>query len=415
MLPSRRDFLKSTLIACGPAVPVFLARTAGSLAGQGEARRDHGRILVVVQLDGGNDGLNTVVPFRDEDYRRLRPRLALPTRDLHRLDDNLGLHPDLTDLRRLYDDRQLAIIQGVGYPNPNRSHFESMAIWNTAMSNPDRATPGWLARTIDRRFDATSDAPALHLGDTSVSQALAGGRRPIPSVASLDQFRRRLGIPDGPAAREQRAALDQLVAQETPADSSLLQFVQRTHTISYASSARLEDIVRTGDASTTRYPDYGLARRLKSIAQLIKAGLQTSIYYTQLSGFDTHGNQIYPHANLLREVAASLQSFLADLEQGREATRVVVLVFSEFGRRVQENASGGTDHGSAGPVFLLGPRVNPGIHGAPPDLANLIDGDPAHTIDFRRIYATLLDRWLDCASAAILGQRFAPLDVLERS
>jgi uncharacterized protein (DUF1501 family) len=414
MLPSRREILKATLVACGPAVPVFLARSAACLAGQAEAQRRHGRILVVVQLDGGNDGLNTVVPFQDDNYRRLRPRLALPTRNLHRLNDDLGLHPDLTELRRLHEDRQLAIIQGVGYPNPNRSHFESMAIWNTARPNPDRATPGWLARAIDLRFDATGDAPALHLGDSPVSQALTGGRRQIPSIASLEQFRRRLGMPDGPAAREQRAALDQLASQETGKDGALLQFVQRTHTVTYASSARLEDVVRAGGQSTSRYPDYGLARRLKSIAQLIKAGLQTPIYYTQLGGFDTHASQIYAHASLLREVAASLKAFLSDLEQARELSRVVVLVFSEFGRRVAENASGGTDHGSAAPVFLLGPRVNPGIHGTPPNLTNLIDGDPVHDIDFRRIYATLLDQWLDCPSEAILGQRFAPLDLLQR-
>jgi uncharacterized protein (DUF1501 family) len=154
---------------------------------------------------------------------------------------------------------------------------------------------------------------------------------------------------------------------------------------------------------------------LKSIAQLIKAGLETSIYYTQLGGFDTHASQIYSHASLLREVAASLKAFLADLEQAREAARVVVLVFSEFGRRVAENASGGTDHGTAAPVFLLGPRVNPGIHGTPSNLANLIDGDPVHTVDSRRIYATLLDQWLDCPSEAILAERFTPLDLLQRA
>jgi uncharacterized protein (DUF1501 family) len=219
-------------------------------------------------------------------------------------------------------------------------------------------------------------------------------------------------MPDGPAAREQRTLLDQLAAHEGGADDSLLQFVRRAHTISYASSARLEEIVRAGSPSTARYPDYDLARRLRSIAQLIKAGLQTSIYYTGLDGFDTHANQIYAHAALLREIAASLKAFLADLEEGSEATRVVVLVFSEFGRRVQENASAGTDHGTAGPVFLLGPRVQPGIHGTPPDLANLVDGDPVHTLDFRRIYATLLERWLDCPSDAIVGQGFAPLDLL---
>jgi uncharacterized protein (DUF1501 family) len=222
-------------------------------------------------------------------------------------------------------------------------------------------------------------------------------------------------MPDSPAAREQRGALDQLVRQETSPDGSLLQFVQQTQTIGDASCARVEGVVRSVGQMTSRYPDYGLARRLQSIAQLIRAGLQTSIYYTQLGGFDMHANQLYSHESLLSEVAASLKAFLGDLELAGEASRVVVLIFSEFGRRVQENGSGGTDHGTAGPVFLLGPRVVPGLHGTPPDLANLVDGDPVHTIDFRQIYATLLERWLDCPSEAVLGGRFAPCDLLQDS
>lgn len=411
MRPSRREFLKSTLVTCGSAVPLFLAKTASA---QSELRRGNGRILVVVQLDGGNDGLNTIVPFQDDIYRRLRPRLAVAANDVLRLSDTVGLHPALSDIRRLYDDLQLAIIQNVGYPNPNRSHFESMAIWQTGRSNPDRATPGWLARTVDQRFIATTDAPAFHLGDQLTPQALAGGQRPVPSIGSLDQFRRRLGMPDGLAAREQRATLDQLPQHESFADGSLLQFVQRTQALTYSSSARLDEVVRTGD-SGGRYPDFGLARRLKSISQLIKAGLQTSIYYTQLGGFDTHANQLYLHSDLLRQLGASLKAFFNDLHDAREATRVIVLVFSEFGRRVAENASAGTDHGAAAPVFLVGPSVNSGLHGAAPNLANMDDGDPIHDTDFRRIYATLLEQWLDCPSEVVLGQRFERLNLIRHT
>jgi uncharacterized protein (DUF1501 family) len=409
---SRRNFLRSSLITCGGAVPSFLARSAAVLAEQ-PRRPNRGRILLVLQLDGGNDGLNTVIPYQDDDYRRNRPQLAIAAREVHRLDDRAGLHPALTGLMRLHENRQLAVVQSVGYPNPNRSHFESMAIWQTGRLQAERDTPGWVARCLDRRFTETGgDAPALHISDSLLPQALHGGRRHVPSLGSLDQFRRRLGIPDGAAARDQRAALDQISGRERGTAGSLLQFVERTNAITYASSARLEGIAGAND-SGSRYPEsYGLARRLKLIAQLIKAGLGTSIYWTQLGGFDTHANQRGTHANLLREVGDSLKAFLDDLQRAGEASRVLVLVFSEFGRRLRENASGGTDHGTAAPVILLGPGVNPGLHGPHPNLRDLADGDPRHGLDFRQIYATVLERWLECPSQTILREQFTPLPLL---
>jgi uncharacterized protein (DUF1501 family) len=189
-----------------------------------------------------------------------------------------------------------------------------------------------------------------------------------------------------------------------------LQFVERSAVLTYTSSARLETVVAGAGAG---YPEgYGLARRLRLIAQLIKAGLTTSIYYTQLGGFDTHANQLGTHDNLLREMGASLQAFLKDLNDSGDGRRVVVLVFSEFGRRLTENASGGTDHGTAAPVFLLGGSVKSGLHGPYPNLHDLADGDPKHAIDFRRVYAALLDRWLSCPSEKVLGEKFEALPVL---
>jgi uncharacterized protein (DUF1501 family) len=390
---------------------LFLARSANVLADQ-SVRAKRGRILVVVQLDGGNDGLNTVVPYQDDDYRRHRPQLALAARDVLRLDDRVGLHPALRSLQRIHDDRHLAVVQSVGYPNPNRSHFDSMAIWHTARLDAARHTPGWLARSLERRRSGPGgDAPALHIGDALLPQALHGGQCQVPSLASLDQFRRRLGMPEGAALREQGDALDRIASREQGAAGSLLQFVERASALTYASSARLEDVARASSAGAN-YPDFGLARRLKLIAQLIKAGLQTSIYYTQLGGFDTHASQSNTHPGLLREVGDSLKALLEDLHRAGDASRVLVLVFSEFGRRLRENASGGTDHGTAAPVFLLGPAVNPGVHGPYPNLQNLVDGDPRHELDFRQIYATLLDRWLECPSEPILGERFAHVPVL---
>jgi uncharacterized protein (DUF1501 family) len=417
MNPTRREFLRlglggSTLLACGATVPAFLARSAQALA-DGPAR-PRGRILVVLQLDGGNDGLNTVVPHRDDAYRRARPRLALPATGLHRLNDDLGLHASLIGLNRMHENRQLAVVQSVGYPNPNRSHFESMAIWHTARLEPNRATPGWLARCLDRRADPPGgDTPALHISESLLPQALHGSQRHVPSLASLEQFRRRLGIPESAGAAEQRTALDRLGAQQRGAPGSLLQFVERSSLITYTSSARLEGVLRGRQAGGT-YPEFfGLARRLKLIAQLIKAGLGTSMYYTQLGGFDTHANQLNSHANLMREVGDSVRAFFEDLRQAEHADRVLLLTFTEFGRRLQENASAGTDHGTASPVFLVGPRVRGGVHGPNPNLRDLTDGDPRHALDFRRVYATVLDQWLDCPSQPLLGERFEHLPILQ--
>jgi uncharacterized protein (DUF1501 family) len=417
MHPTRRDCLRlglagSTLLACGTTVPTFLARSAAAL-GAGPARAGRGRVLVVLQLDGGNDGLNTVVPYRNDAYRRHRPQLRIGGPGLHRLNDDLALHPSLRGMMRLYEDRQLAVVQSVGYPNPNRSHFESMAIWHTARLSPEARSQGWLARCIDQRAAAgTGDAPAIHIESTVLPQALRGGRGQVPSLASLEQFRRRLGIPESAGAREQRAALDRMRGHQHGTPDSLLQFVERSSVITYTSSARLEEVARRR-ADAAAYPGSGLAQRLRLIAQLIKGELQTAIYYTQLGGFDTHTSQLNTHGNLLLEVGSSLKAFLDDVNGSGLGQRVLVLVFSEFGRRLAENASGGTDHGTAAPVFLLGPRVRAGVHGPNPNLDDLHDGDPRHAIDFRRVYATVLDGWLGCASAAVLGERFENLAVLQ--
>jgi uncharacterized protein (DUF1501 family) len=286
-----------------------------------------------------------------------------------------------------------------------------MAVWQTARRRATADTPGWLARCLDARpAPPGGDAPALHVGSALLPQALAGGGRHVPSLDTLEQFR-RLGVPESAGAREQRAALDEVGARRRGGAGSLLEFVQRAQVLTYASSARLEG-VRAGKEAAG-YPEfYGLSRRLKLVAQLIKAGLGTRLYYTELGGFDTHSNQLGTHDGLLRELGDSLRAFLDDLSRSGDAGRVLVLVFSEFGRRLAENASGGTDHGTAAPVFLLGPGVAPGLHGPSPDLQDLADGDPKFAIDFRRVYATLLDRWLGCPSRAVLGEQFAHLPVL---
>ena len=418
MHPTRREMIRlglgsSALLGCGRAVPLFLARSAHALASDPKAAAK-GRILIVVQLDGGNDGLNTVVPFRDDEYRKRRPSIQVPATEVRKIDDHVGLHPSLENFSKLLEQHRLAIVQSVGYPNPNRSHFESMAIWQTALPNPDKSAPGWLARAIDHRPAPEGDAPGLHVHDAMpLPRSLAGGRYVIPSLDRLEQFRRRLGVPNEADPAAQVLALDDLARQNRGEPGSLLQFVERCSMITYASSARLEQLQQLQKSAGSSYPDYySLARRLRLIAQLIKAGLSTSIYYTHLDGFDTHSGQLQRHAGLLRELGASLGAFLDDLRKSGESDRVLVLVFSEFGRRLGENGSAGTDHGSAAPVFLLGHPVKPGLHGPYPDLTHLDDGDPRHAIDFRSIYATVLDRWLAVPHHEILGAPLEPVPVL---
>jgi uncharacterized protein (DUF1501 family) len=410
---TRRELLRlglggSTVLASGTTVPTFLARTALALS-EGPRRDTGGRTLVVVQLDGGNDGLNTVVPHGDDIYYKSRPKLALKAEELKPVDGHVGLHPALDDFAKLRDEGRLAVVQSVGYPNPNRSHFESMAVWHTARLRPGREEPGWLARAADAGPPAAvGDAPALHVAAGALPQALRGGRQHVPSLATAEQFRRRLGLPGSVGADEQRAALDRIAGRGEPVDNPLLQFVARSAVAAYASSARLEQAL--GEADDAKYPeDYGLARRLRLIARLIRAGLTTPIYYTQLGGFDTHAEQVNRHSSLLREMGRSLRAFLNDLDRSDEGGRVALLVFSEFGRRLAENASAGTDHGTAAPVFLLGRPVQGGLYGPYPDLAHLEDGDPRHAIDFRQVYATVLESWLGLPAEAPLGGTFERL------
>jgi uncharacterized protein (DUF1501 family) len=412
---TRRDWLRLGLgspavLACGNAVPGFLAHSAAAVA-DGDAAR--GRILVVVELAGGNDGLNTVVPYRDDVYYRSRPRLNVPAKSVIKVDDHVGLNPRLRRFGGLLEDGRLAPIQGVGYPNPTRSHFQSMAIWQTGRLDATFGTQGWLSRYLDATVPAgVLDPRAIHAGSAKLAQALSGGSVQVPTLAGLGQVRRRLGLPDDAGLAEQRAVLDRVLGQGSGETGSDREFLQRSALVSFANCDRLREALKAAHASSARYPGFGLAERLKTIAHFIKAGMTPVVYYTQLGSFDTHANQEGPHGLLLTELAESTAAFFDDLKRAGDAGRVLMLVYSEFGRRLAENAAAGTDHGTAGPVFLLGPGVRGGLHGAQPDLRDLDDGDPKFTVDFRRLYATVLERWLDCPATKVLPGTFEPLPLL---
>jgi uncharacterized protein (DUF1501 family) len=411
MRAHRRDFLKQTLagsalVSMGAAtVPGFLARSARAAT---EEAGSNEKILVVVQLLGGNDGLNTVVPHKNDGYARARRALRLPAAQLHKVTDEIGLHPGLGQLARLLEEDRLAVVQGVGYPNPDRSHFRSMEIWETARTETGALETGWLGRVLDAHpARPGADLPALTIGPRT-GLALKAKTTEVPSLESLEQYRLKLAGDDA-ARRAERDALDK-VARLDRGDDPLLGFIRRSTLAAYESSKRLEQLAEQKGQS--KYPrNYGLARRLELIAQIIKAGFGTRIYYTTLDGFDTHANQLNTHAGLLSELGDSLAAFHADLKAAGQADRVAVMTFSEFGRRVAENASAGTDHGAAAPLFVVGPVAKAGLIGDHPSLDDLDDGDLKHHTDFRRVYAAMLERWLGLPAAPILGEGFAPLDL----
>jgi uncharacterized protein (DUF1501 family) len=402
-MSTRRGFVKralagSSLIALGRTVPGFLARTARAAAAEKDAR-----VLVVIQLDGGNDGINTVVPYADDGYARHRKALRLARETLLKVDDQVALHPSLRDAAALLESGRLAIVPGVGYPNPNRSHFASMATWHTARLEPaDGNGLGWIGRALDSASAGEERASSLYAGPGTEPVALRG-RRSITSVLErLDELTldRALAGTTAPT-----------VASESGGDG-LAEFVRQSTLDAYASAEQVIAL-ETAPRKAGRYPDVPLAGRLQIIARLLKAGHPARAYYTVQPGYDTHAGQIPTHAGLLLELGSSLRAFLDDLAACGLAERVLVLAFSEFGRRVAENSSLGTDHGTAGPVLLAGPGVQPGRFGRYPSLTDLVDGDLRMTIDFRSVYATLLSRWLSLPAEPVLGAKFELLDLVK--
>jgi len=410
---NRRQFLRHStvttgLVALGGLAPRFVAKTAAAAP---NASRPGARdtILVVVQLTGGNDGLNTVVPFKNELYAKYRPTLKLPTEQLKRIDDSHGLHPSLDGFARLLEDRALCVVQGVGYPNPSQSHFRSMDIWQAA-STADDLTEGWLGKALG----AMKTGTGFHLAMPNEASwlALTGAPVKVPSLTSLDEFTLKMSAASNVDRREQKTVIEAAVksGDKPPA---LLDFIQRTAVNTYASTQRLQEIGKNYQPKVP-YPNTGLANRLKLAAQLIEADLGARVYYVSIDGFDTHATQANAHANLLREVGDAMAAFFQDLSARGHRDRLLLMTFSEFGRRAKENGSKGTDHGSAAPLFLVGGKVKAGLVGEHPSLEKLEHGNLKHHTDFRQVYAAVLDHWLGVPSKEVLGGDFKPVNVLTR-
>jgi uncharacterized protein (DUF1501 family) len=403
---TRREFLRYGsrglgLLAFSRFAPEFLVQS--TLAATPAPEKDRS-ILVLVQLAGGNDGLNTVIPFEDPNYYRLRPTLGVTKAETLRLNDVIGLHPSCPELHALFREGQLGIVQNVGYPNPNRSHFRSSEIWETGSDSGEFLPSGWLGRFMDNACagaPADADPVAVHL-TSDLPQSLSAehehatfglsndvrGRRQDESVALLEHMMDSHGHEHGNEGFLKHTMMDALVTEK-----------------------RVYKVL--GDyRPEVAYPNSSFAGSLRNVAALIAAGLSTRIYFVSLSGFDTHRNQVPHHATLLRTLSEGLAAFQGDLKARRLDGQVTTMTFSEFGRRPSENQSGGTDHGTAAPLFVMGSRVQAGLHGQAPALNVARNEDLSFSTDFRQVYATLLDRWLECPSSAVLGKKYSPLPII---
>ena len=389
---TRRDFLTRGLygIGLGAGLPVFLSRTSAALTAQAlqgtSIEKYPERILVVLELSGGNDGLNTVVPHSDAAYYRARPRIGIPARDVLQVSDHFGFHPSMVGFERLYKDGRMAVVHGCGYDHPSLSHFSSMSYWHTGVPNAGESL-GWLGRLADDHLSPSTRNLIINIG-TSQSLAVRSGKHSPLVFDDPARFRR-----DG--TDEEKRAIQEL-AGSAAASNATLDFLTATA----RNAADSSDFVRQASAAYRTPVDYGIGNAfgggLQRVAALINAGMKTRLYYVSYQGnsFDTHVQQGDVHSRLLMYTADAVRAFMDDIARIGRADDVAVLMFTEFGRRVEENGSLGTDHGTATPMFLFGKHVKGGFYGQPPSLTDLDDGNLKMTTDFRRVYATAIKEWL---------------------
>jgi uncharacterized protein (DUF1501 family) len=435
-LHTRREFLRSTVLtsALSWTVPAFLANTFSTLQAEAADRATQlvtGRdstILVILQMAGGNDGLNTIVPHGNDFYYKARPRISIPAGQVLKLNDALGLHPGLTGFKELFDAGHLSIVQGVGYPNPNRSHFRSTEIWQTASESDRFEKYGWLGRYFDNTCSGCDPTVAVNVGH-QMPQAFAAKNPKGVSVENPQNYRfissEKPAPGEGDMMEQSYRELNEHEASDNsggtiaaiggPAPQtkgSPLDFLQRTALDAQVSSDEIRRISSRA-INQPSYPASQLGNSLKLVAKLIAGGLPTRVFYVSQGGYDTHTNQAGTQDRLLKDLGGSLKSFVDDMKAQGNMERVLVMTFSEFGRRVSENANSGTDHGAAAPMFLIGDKMKAGLLGKYPSLApaDLFQGDLKYTVDFRSVYAAVLEGWLKTRSEPILGRRFEPLAI----
>jgi uncharacterized protein (DUF1501 family) len=399
MVIKRREFLQIGSLATASAmVPKFLK------AFEGRSPVPIGnKVVVIIQLSGGNDGLNTIIPVRNDIYYKERPRLGIEKSKALSLTDEAGLHPALVGLKELYDDGSLAILNNVGYPNPDRSHFRSMDIWHTASASSEYLTNGWIGRYLDAQCNGC-DKPTQALEfDDVLSLALKGEE--VKGLALKDP--RRLYNTSHEKFYKDLHASFKDGQGEQPVDYLYKTMAETLSSADYIfQQSKLHP-------STQEYPNTELGKNLKTIASLIFSQINTKVYYVSLGSFDTHFNQQMQQQNLFTQLSGAVKAFTKDLKANNRFNDVLLFTFSEFGRRVSQNASGGTDHGTANNMFLIsGALKQKGIINPLPDLTNLDDGDLKYTVDFKNVYATVLNKWLTANDAGILGKKFEHLNFI---
>lgn len=389
----RRSFIAHGLLASvSPWVPGFLQFP---LRQSTPSKTRDGKILIVIQLSGGNDGLNMIVPYQNEIYYRSRPEIAIDASHVQPLDQGLGLNHALSSLNKIYENGEMSILNAVGYPNPDRSHFRSMDIWQSASGTADYIQSGWLGRYLDSHCESCAvPYHAIEISD-NLSLALHGREHDGFALQGPEKLQRTA---DNVFLKKIAQSYDKQVDVE-----SNLNFLYKTMIEAQQSATYLSEKARTY-SSPFSYPNHVFGEGMRQIAELITAGTNTKIYYISLPGFDTHVRQLSRHNNLLNIFAESVATFIKDLKSNDLFDDVLMVAFSEFGRRVAQNSSAGTDHGAANNVLLFGDKLKtPGISNTPPNLENLQDGDVPYTIDFRSIYAQVLEHWLDTPPQSIIS------------
>ncbi len=399
MVIKRKDFIQiGSLATASVFMPKFLqAFESKTIVPAGN------KVVVIIQLSGGNDGLNTVIPFRNDLYYKNRPKLGITKEAALQLTTEAGLHPSLTTFKELYDDGSLGIYNGVGYPNPDKSHFRSMDIWHTASSSADYWNTGWVGRYLDAQCNGCEKpTQALEIDDV-LSLALKGEN--IKGLALQDP--RRL------YNTSQEKYFKQLLANHTSQQHEQpVEYLYKTmaETISSADYIFKQSKLHP---SSEAYPNSELGKGLKTIASLIFSEINTKVYYISLGSFDTHINQEFQQKRLFTELNDAVKAFVKDLKANHRFDDVLLFSFSEFGRRVAQNASGGTDHGKANNMFFVsGGLKEKGLYNPLPDLNNLDDGDVKFQLDFREVYSTILTKWLGADANAILKQKIKPLNFI---
>jgi uncharacterized protein (DUF1501 family) len=407
---TRREFLTwggrgIGLLAFSKFAPSFLVES--TLAATPSPEKDRS-ILVLVQLAGGNDGLNTVIPYEDPEYYRLRPTIGIKKETALRLNDTLGLHPSLAALHGLINDGRAGIIQNVGYPNPNHSHFRSSEIWETGSESNEFLPHGWIGRFLD---NACGGAPGT--AGTGGDPVAVHVTNELPQSFQSRWPQSTFGLRSGGNRnnRENLAFLEKLVKQDDHEANANASFLRATMMDALVTEQRVQKVLG-GYRSESAYPGNNFAQSLRNVAALISAGMSTRVYFVSLGGFDTHSNQVNNHANLLRTLSEGLAAFQKDLIAKKLDSQVLTMTFSEFGRRPNENESRGTDHGTAAPLFVMGSQIKSPLHGTPPSLKLQKNKDLEFSTDFRQIYATVLDKWFACPTAQVLGKGYEPLSFI---